>query len=964
MLGIIRRTVLSAIAVWSAMLSLALGQTSPLAVFTGTVDPAPLAIADFRPAGLWNSDSVVDFVAIRQRENIGYPPILYEGIEVIDGSSLGSLYYFPLSAVSSRRLVSAGDWNGDGRHELLIDEYLSLRVQDPVSGQVFANFNMPMTSWGPGLFGIEECCFAEVTGDLIPDLCALAWDGSFDRRLVILSGVDGSLIRFEPLLSDHYRSIRSLPDRNNDGRNELGVLCSCTVPTWYDRLRVLDGATLSVLVDGPPLSSFPVSLPTYIMSEFNLDLTGDGVPDFAFLHGDNSWFTLSLVSGATGTEVWAVPTIPFPLWDVPFHPVDAACVVTDDIDNDGRRDILVSSADMIGTSGFPVPPYSQVHSSATGQTIRATTHPLGTGLSASAHSIGDHDGDGKVDTICAKPQEVAIHSSRTGETITRRLRRVGSDRLGSFTYLADWNRDGISDLFVSTPGSAEGGSIDVYSGVDRGLLATIHAPEPSFSFGSSVLQIPDQDADGIADYAVSAPADHVDGLYEAGRVYFLSGTTGQVVWKMEGTESKANFGHALLLLPDIDGDGSADLAVSAPSQIIPIGYFSSAPLGCSTLYFVSSGTRQIIRSVCLPGNIAGKELRLSGDLDMDGLADIFALIDYAPHMVWPCIMGSGLWPPLPCSWTPIFEIISTGTGISLRNSSVVAMWSDSSTAGFVDLDADGYDEVITFSACGPISCGVGISCHSTFDGLLRWTLPVHPSPAEHQQVMGFPDFSNDGRPDWAVVGDSGATTMFVGSPPSLHSIRPANLPRIAKRHQKTWTDQDNDGIPEIVVPSLGPAPSEQVGPGEVRILSGADYSPASSIFGSGSPGGGGLEPKLRVLGHPPAVGEATFAIGLSHAAANAAVVLGISSALDSSPTSLLGASFYLDFTASSLLLDSVFRVPMPTAVNPTGVLRIPLPIPNSAAWHGLTLHFQAAVVDPNAANGIFSTTPVLSVSIP
>lgn len=946
-----------------ALTSSLVGQSVPLATLIGTMDPAPLGTAFFCPAGDWNSDGIQDFAGLRQFETQDHPPYRYEGVEVFDGLTLATLFYLPLPLVDDRRLSSAGDWNGDGRNEFLIGDPLVLRIQDVASGQIFSTFDIPINPSGFTAFSISELCFAEVTGDLVPDLCAVVWAQNSQPHLVVYSGASGNIHRYDPLLPDYYNLIRSLPDRNNDGRNELAVLCYCG-PFYGDlRLRILDGSTGATLVAGPVLNSPGPGAWLGTVSDFEHDLNGDGIPDLAYLYEDDFSMKLSLLSGATGAELWNVDSVPFPGWRVWHSPLDAACIITDDHDNDGRKDILVASGHWPDDPGFSVPPYSRIHSSATGQTIRSVTHSFGDGMASSICPTVDVDGDGKVDTIAANSDGISIHSSLTGSSLTKRLRRVGSERLGSCIYIDDWDGDGILDLFVSTPGSAEGGTIQVYCGRDRSLLTTWFAPEPCFSFGSTILRVPDLNSDGTADYAVSAPDDHADTAYKAGLLYFLSGANGTLIWKLQGSFEKSHFGHALLLLPDIDADGILDLAVSAPSEL-GTGYYGFVPIGIRSLHFVSLGARQIVRTVYLDGHMAGKTLRLADDLDMDGLADVFVFIDYDPVVLWQCFLSPFFTPTPACDWGDFFTIISTGSGIALRGPQVTAPFTESSAAGLFDVDGDGHDEVITHTGCGINPCGPGISCHSTFDGSLKWTLPTSFGWADDWQILELPDLSNDGRPDWALLGESGLVHLFAGYPPTYHSSRVSSLPRIAKRNQETWTDQDNDGVPELVVPSWGPAPSEQVGPGEVRILSGADYSPASSIFGSGSPGGGGLEPKLRVLGHPPAVGEATFAIGLSHAAANAAVVLGISSALDSSPTSLLGASFYLDFTASSLLLDSVFRVPMPTAVNPTGVLRIPLPIPNSAAWHGLTLHFQAAVVDPNAANGIFSTTPVLSVSIP
>jgi hypothetical protein len=156
----------------------------------------------------------------------------------------------------------------------------------------------------------------------------------------------------------------------------------------------------------------------------------------------------------------------------------------------------------------------------------------------------------------------------------------------------DFNGDGFADLAVGVPGddSAEinAGAVNVIRGGARGLTArgnqlwTEDTPGlPSRAnrgeaFGSA-LAVGDFNGDGFADLAAGAPRDQVGGAPAAGAVVVLNGSpaglrqAGSRQWTQDsggvpGRAARNNlFGNALAA-GDFNGDGFADLAVSAPQQ--------------------------------------------------------------------------------------------------------------------------------------------------------------------------------------------------------------------------------------------------------------------------------------------------------------------------------------------------------------------------------------------------------------
>jgi hypothetical protein len=145
------------------------------------------------------------------------------------------------------------------------------------------------------------------------------------------------------------------------------------------------------------------------------------------------------------------------------------------------------------------------------------------------------------------------------------------DQLGWSVALGDVSGDGTADVIVgavqaagnqSTTGSGIG-YVRVYNGASpRELILERTGEAADDRFGWRVAA-GDVDGDGRADIVVSAPrADTSRRIADTGRIYIFSGLDGSLIRRIDGLAKTEQLGESLALA-DLNGDGKAELLAGA-----------------------------------------------------------------------------------------------------------------------------------------------------------------------------------------------------------------------------------------------------------------------------------------------------------------------------------------------------------------------------------------------------------------
>ncbi|MGE5175388.1 MAG: FlgD immunoglobulin-like domain containing protein [Hyphomicrobiales bacterium] len=306
--------------------------------------------------------------------------------------------------------------------------------------------------------------------------------------------------------------------------------------------------------------------------------------------------------------------------------------IVGDVNGDGYADYLIGVPGAT-VDGFVAAGYVTLRSGKDGSEIRRLEGGSVAENRGYVAALGDVDGDGVPDYAISSPTLPIGDWTDAGDIV------VISGATGAYLYLIDGNEngalygervcgigdvdlDGKSDIAVGVPHHQVGvgiaidaGAVMIYSGADGSLIRRIEGTQSYGEFGFSVSPIGDVDGDGRADLIVGEPG---DGATIHGAAHVISAWTGTQIYGFQSASTTDRFGFAVASLGDVDGDGVADIAVSAPTA----SYATLTENGAVPVF--SGATKSPIFTIhgATNGRHLGAVVRAAGDVDADGRGDI------------------------------------------------------------------------------------------------------------------------------------------------------------------------------------------------------------------------------------------------------------------------------------------------------------------------------------------------------
>ncbi len=423
------------------------------------------------------------------------------------------------------------------------------------------------------------------------------------------------------------------------GLRRLSVYTWCISPAWALAVALAPLGAQSALRthDGVQTEDFH----GFAVARL-LDLTGDGVPDYAVSSSNSRYGSLTgrgsvtVYSGADGSIVHIIPG------DRAGMRFGWSISRLGDVNGDGVPDLVVGAPydDRGGWHAGLV----AVHSGADGRAIwrqaglSGNPNPSsgrpqeGSLLGWSVSFLDDLDGDGCVEVVAGAPTgditnrvpAVFVYSGRTGALMSE----LNGDRSfgTALCTLGDLDGDGAGDLLVGAPKGLVSGMTAGYASVYSARLLTrryaLNAPflimagdAPSRGLGRAVELLDDVDGDGRRDLMIAAErAYNIPGAPALhSLVEIRSGRDGRVLRRHVGAQTDDDFGAALRSVGDMNGDGKSEYAIGSPSRDGLNGFVQVFDGATGDLRFERAGG---------PRERLGYAIDRVGDLDGDAGSEV------------------------------------------------------------------------------------------------------------------------------------------------------------------------------------------------------------------------------------------------------------------------------------------------------------------------------------------------------
>lgn len=323
-----------------------------------------------------------------------------------------------------------------------------------------------------------------------------------------------------------------------------------------------------------------------------------------------------------------------------------SAAILDDVTGDGMPDVILGAPHASRGAGYEASGRALVFDGATGRAARYIDTPTpeprcneqdcnGSGWFGKAvTTIQDINGnDYREIVVGAKDERVGDYlaagkiyyfDSLTGEHLKtlvtpnpQRFANLGS----SLSTLPDVTGDGVDEIIAgaeqeSPHGVNAAGRAYIIDGAEGTFLHALESPDilDCHVFGAIVSAVPDVDGDGCADVVVG------QGSRGVGGAHLFSGSTGTLLRSFRSTgPAEGGFGQRVLGIPDCDNDGAGDVMISHLPSL------SSDALEEGVVDIVSGATGKVLVRLAPPRGIRGihfgASLAYHSDFTGDGVPD-------------------------------------------------------------------------------------------------------------------------------------------------------------------------------------------------------------------------------------------------------------------------------------------------------------------------------------------------------
>ncbi|MEG4141096.1 FG-GAP-like repeat-containing protein, partial [Microcoleus sp. Pol7_B1] len=377
---------------------------------------------------------------------------------------------------SNPKSVSIGDFNGDGKPDLAVANYVnnttSILLNTTTTGATTPTFATKVdftTGSSP-----KSVSIGDINGDGKPDLAVANSGGTSILLNTTATGATtptfATKVDFTTGGSPYSVSIG---DFNGDGKPDLAVASSNSYTTAILLNTTPTGATTPTFATRVDFTTGSGSRSVSI-GDFN----GDGKPDLAVANYFSNTTSILLNTTTTGATTPTFATkVDFTTGNAPNS------VSIGDFNGDGKPDLAVANS--YSTSIL-------LNTTPTGATTPtfATKVDFTTGGGPNSVSIGDFNGDGKPDlavaVVFSKTTSILLNTTATGATTPTFATNVD---FTTGTYprsvsIGDINGDGKPDLAVANSGSNT--TSILLSTTPKVTAVTATTPDGSYGVGSTI----------------------------------------------------------------------------------------------------------------------------------------------------------------------------------------------------------------------------------------------------------------------------------------------------------------------------------------------------------------------------------------------------------------------------------------------------------------------------------------------